>query len=114
MEDAIALSRAIQAHPQSASAALQSFETGRKTEVSILQHAAQVSLEWFEHTDRYRDFAPIQLAFSLLSRSKRVTYDNLRLRDPGFIATVARWRSEERRVGKECVSTCRSRWSPYH
>src|SRR3546814_20697679 len=60
-------------------------------DLSILQHAAQVSLEWFEHTDRYRDFAPIQLAFSLLSRSKRVTYDNLRLRDPGFIATVDRW-----------------------
>ncbi|MFC3678034.1 bifunctional salicylyl-CoA 5-hydroxylase/oxidoreductase [Ferrovibrio xuzhouensis] len=95
MEDAIALSRAIQAHPQSAPAALQSFEAGRKTEVSILQHAAQVSLEWFEHTDRYRSFAPIQLAFSLLSRSKRVTYDNLRLRDPGFVATVDRWFADQ-------------------
>lgn len=95
MEDAIALSRAIQANPESASAALQAFEAGRKTEVSILQHAAQVSLEWFEHTDRYRNFAPIQLAFSLLSRSKRVTYDNLRLRDPGFVATVDRWFADQ-------------------
>src|SRR3546814_13526033 len=33
---------------------------------------------------------------------------------PAVENTVAAWRSEERRVGKECVSTCRSRWSPYH
>jgi anthraniloyl-CoA monooxygenase len=63
--------------------------------VSILQHAAQVSLEWFEHTDRYRGFEPIQLAFSLLSRSKRITYDNLRLRDPALIAQIDRWFAEK-------------------
>jgi len=91
MEDAIALNRIFQAYPGAVPAALQAFETSRKTEVSILQHAAQVSLEWFEHTDRYRSFEPLQLAFSLLSRSKRITYDNLRLRDPAFIDRVDRW-----------------------
>jgi len=95
MEDAIALSQALHAGHNSLPAALQAFETARQTDVSILQHAAQVSLEWFEHTGRYRDFEPMQLALSLLSRSKRVTYDNLRLRDPDFIAGVDRWFAEK-------------------
>jgi anthraniloyl-CoA monooxygenase len=95
MEDAIALSRALNAGHPSIPAALKAFEEARQTEVSILQHAAQVSLEWFEHTDRYRDFEPIQLALSLLSRSKRVTYENLRLRDPGFIGQIDRWFAEK-------------------
>lgn len=95
MEDAIALSRALNAGHPSIPAALQAFEAARQTEVSILQHAAQVSLEWFEHTDRYRDFEPIQLALSLLSRSKRITYENLRLRDPAFIGQIDRWFAEK-------------------
>lgn len=95
MEDAIALSRAIQSHPADLPTALKDFETARLTEVSILQHAAQVSLEWFEHTDRYRGFEPIQLALSLLTRSKRVTYDNLRRRDPTFIDSIDRWFAEK-------------------
>lgn len=95
MEDAIGLNRALNAGHGSVPAALAAFEEARQTEVSILQHAAQVSLEWFEHTDRYRDFEPIQLAFSLLSRSKRITYDNLRLRDPALIAQIDRWFAEK-------------------
>jgi anthraniloyl-CoA monooxygenase len=95
MEDAIALNRALNAGHSSIPAALKAFEDARQTEVSILQHAAQVSLEWFEHTDRYRDFEPIQLALSLLSRSKRITYENLRLRDPAFIGQIDRWFAEK-------------------
>ncbi|MBS4045268.1 MAG: bifunctional salicylyl-CoA 5-hydroxylase/oxidoreductase [Alphaproteobacteria bacterium] len=95
MEDAIALSRVLNAGHPSIHAALKAFEDARQTEVSILQHAAQVSLEWFEHTDRYREFEPIQLALSLLSRSKRITYENLRLRDPAFIGQIDRWFAEK-------------------
>lgn len=95
MEDAIALSRILNAGRASVCDALKAFEKARQTEVSILQHAAQVSLEWFEHTDRYRHFEPIQLALSLLSRSKRVTYENLKLRDPALIAQVDRWFAEK-------------------
>lgn len=91
MEDAIGLNRALHAGHPTVPAALQAFEAARQTEVSILQHAAQVSLEWFEQTERYRDFEPIQLAMSLLSRSKRITYDNLRLRDAGFVAALDQW-----------------------
>ena len=95
MEDAIALNRTLHAGHNALPAALKAFEDARQTEVSILQHAAQVSLEWFEHTERYRGFEPIQLALSLLSRSKRITYDNLRLRDPAFIAGIDRWFAEK-------------------
>ncbi|WP_341910943.1 bifunctional salicylyl-CoA 5-hydroxylase/oxidoreductase [Ferrovibrio terrae] len=95
MEDAIALNRALNAGHPTVQAALKAFEDARQTEVSILQHAAQVSLEWFEHTDRYRNFEPIQLALSLLSRSKRITYENLRLRDPAFIGQIDRWFAEK-------------------
>jgi len=95
MEDAIHLYEAIRRHPGDVRAALAAFEAGRREEVSILQHAAQVSLEWFEHTPRYRGVDPLQLAFSLLSRSKRITYDNLRLRDADFVAAVDRWFAQQ-------------------
>lgn len=95
MEDAIYLYEAFKAHPRDVRAALNAFEADRQEEVSKLQHAAQVSLEWFEHTPRYAGMDPLQLAFSLLSRSKRITYDNLRLRDAGFMDTVDRWFAQQ-------------------
>lgn len=94
MEDAIHLLEAFRAHEGNPRAALQAFEQGRQEEVSKLQHAAQVSLEWFEHTPRYQHMHPLQIAFSLLSRSKRITYDNLRLRDSAFVDRVDRWFAE--------------------
>ena len=94
MEDAIALFQAVRSHG-SVTEALEAFETSRHDEVEKLQHAAQVSLEWFEHTERYRRFEPLQLAMSLLSRSKRVTYENLQVRDPAFIQAIDRWFSEK-------------------
>jgi anthraniloyl-CoA monooxygenase len=98
MEDAIALFHACQSF-RDAREALAAYETARHDEVNRLQHAAQVSLEWFESTPRYQRLAPIQLALSLLSRSKRVTYDNLRLRDPDFIAAVDHWFADNVRQG---------------
>ncbi len=56
-----------------------------------MQRAAQVSLEWFEGTERYRSMEAIQLAFSLLTRSLRVSHDNLARRDPALVAQVDRW-----------------------
>jgi anthraniloyl-CoA monooxygenase len=50
-----------------------------------------VSLQWFEDTERYMDLEPIQFAFNLLTRSLRITHDNLRVRDPAFVAKVDRW-----------------------
>jgi anthraniloyl-CoA monooxygenase len=93
MEDAIALGRALQRHPTVA-AALEAYETERRPEVESLQRAAQVSLEWFETTERYQRLEPIQFAMSLLTRSLRVTHENLKVRDARFVATVDRWFAE--------------------
>ena len=90
MEDAIALHEALEANADVASA-LAAYEGGRQDEVARLQRTAETSLIWFEDTERYRDLDPEQFAFSLLSRSKRVTYENLRLRDPDYIAGIDEW-----------------------
>jgi anthraniloyl-CoA monooxygenase len=91
MEDAMALAQALQRHAEVAKA-LVAYEEERRPQVESLQRAAQVSLEWFEQTERYHGrLEPIQFAVSLLTRSLRVTHDNLRVRDPGFVESVDRW-----------------------
>lgn len=87
MEDAIALAEAMEKAP-SIEAALEIYEHGRREEVEKTQHAADVSLVWFEHVDRFWDFDPVQFAFGVMTRSKAITYDNLKLRAPDFVAEV--------------------------
>ena len=89
MEDAIALADAMHSAP-TVDAALQLYETGRREEVEKTQHAADVSLVWFEHVDRFWDFDPVQFAFGVMTRAKAITYDNLTLRAPDFVAEVDR------------------------
>ncbi|MFL5054487.1 MAG: bifunctional salicylyl-CoA 5-hydroxylase/oxidoreductase [Microvirga sp.] len=89
MEDAIALYEALHAE-RSIDAALARFETARREEVEKTQHAADVSLVWFEHVDRFWDFDPVQFAFGVMTRAKAITYDNLRLRAPAFVDEVDR------------------------
>src|SRR5262245_36522640 len=72
----------------SIAAALERYEQGRREEVEKTQHAADVSLVWFEHVDRFWEFDPVQFAFGVMTRSKAITYDNLGLRAPGFVAEV--------------------------
>src|ERR1700716_1093078 len=85
MEDAIALVDAMQRAP-TVEAALQQYEEGRREEVEKTQHAADVSLVWFEHVDRFWTFDPVQFAFGVMTRAKAITYDNLTLRAPDFVA----------------------------
>ena len=87
MEDAIALFECCQLESDPL-AALKIYDENRRGDVERLQHAADVSLSWFEHVDRYWDMDPVQFTFSLMSRSKAITYDNLRLRDKAFVAAV--------------------------
>jgi len=95
MEDAIALSRALKTHPDTR-AALAAYEAERRPEVESLQRAAQISLEWFEQTERYHGrLEPTQFAFSLLTRSLRVTHENLKVRDARFVAVVDRWVADQ-------------------
>jgi anthraniloyl-CoA monooxygenase len=70
--------------------------------VESTQRAAAVSLKWFEETERYFGrLPPLQFAFSLLTRSLRITHENLRLRDPGFVAEVDRWFADQAGVTED-------------
>lgn len=92
MEDAVALARALGRAPAGeVPAALAAYEAERRPAVESLQRAAQVSLQWFEDTERYLDLVPVQFAFNLLTRSLRITHDNLRVRDPAFVGAVDGW-----------------------
>ena len=93
MEDAISLANLLLSD-QPVVEALVAYESERRPAVDSLQRAAKASLEWFEGADRYRDLEPEQFVFSMLTRSQRVTYDNLRLRDPAYMKTVDRWYAE--------------------
>ena len=88
MEDAIALAWSLEESGGDVSVALDAYELERKPVVTSTQRAAQASLEWFEHISRYVDQEPEQFAFNLLTRSRRITYNNLRLRDGAFVDRV--------------------------
>ncbi|MBS0295999.1 MAG: bifunctional salicylyl-CoA 5-hydroxylase/oxidoreductase [Proteobacteria bacterium] len=70
---------------------LEEYQTEREVEVLKLQSAARNSTEWFETLERYTSLEPLQFAYSLLTRSQRVSHENLRLRDKGFLEGVERW-----------------------
>lgn len=93
MEDALALAACL--HEQDGvNAALAAYEDERRPVVESTQRAAQASLEWFESLDRYTHQHPVRFAINLLTRSRRVTYDNLRLRDPEFVDRADSWFAE--------------------
>ncbi|WP_433259970.1 FAD-dependent monooxygenase [Actinosynnema sp. CS-041913] len=90
MEDSLALAAALRTAPD-LDTALDRYEAERRPVVESTQRAAQASLEWFETIEHAVGQEPEQFAFNLLTRSRRVTYDNLRLRDPEYIAALDRW-----------------------
>jgi len=87
MESAIALFNSLKQHGN-VDSALAAFDVDRRPDVEITQHAADVSLAWFETMDEHWDVEPEKFAFQVMSRSKQITYENLRLRDPTFVAKV--------------------------
>ncbi|MFD9027569.1 bifunctional salicylyl-CoA 5-hydroxylase/oxidoreductase [Streptomyces parvulus] len=89
VEDALALAACLEEQPSLAEA-LAAYEEERRPVVASTQRAAKASMEWFEDLARYVDQPPRQFAFNLLTRSRRVTHDNLRLRDAGFAGSVER------------------------
>lgn len=95
MEDAIALFQSLEKSRLDVSAALKHFETSRREDVEKTQHAADVSLVWFEHVDRFWNMDPRQFAFGLMTRSKAITWDNLELRAPEFVAQTAEMFAEQ-------------------
>ena len=94
LEDAIALDGQLALHADDLPTALSHYQTERSVEVLKLQNAARNSTEWFEHVDRYAQLAPEQFAYSLLTRSQRISHENLRVRDPAYVASFERWFAE--------------------
>ena len=94
LEDAIALARDIERHGggvESLSSALDEYEATRSIEVLRIQNAARNSTEWFENVDRHARLAPEQFAYSLLTRSQRISHENLRLRDARYVGEYEAW-----------------------
>src|SRR3712207_2832985 len=91
LEDAIKLAEVLNRPGLGREQALEEYRAERNLEVLKLQNSARNSTEWFETLDRYLHFEPIQFAYSLLTRSQRVSHENLRLRDKAWLEGVERW-----------------------
>ena len=91
LEDSIKLAEVLNRPGLSREAALGEYREERQIEVLKLQNSARNSTEWFETLERYLHFEPIQFAYSLLTRSQRVSHENLRLRDKPWLEGVERW-----------------------
>ena len=94
LESAVALADYVHSEPDLASA-FRKYEDARRTEVLKLQSAARNSLEWFEEVERYLDLDPVQFNYSLLTRSQRISHENLRLRDPQWLSDAEAWFQRE-------------------
>ncbi|RTY93648.1 FAD-dependent monooxygenase [Flavobacterium sp. GT3R68] len=84
MECAISLSDAIVDNKSDILAAFEQYEKARRNRVEMIQHAANVSLDWFENMDRNSQHDFMQFAFGVMTRSKKVTFENLAIRDASF------------------------------
>lgn len=94
LEDAIELNRSLLAHHGDLPAALRHYQEVRSVEVLKIQNAARNSTEWFENVERYAHFEPEQFAYSLLTRSQRISHENLRLRDASWLEGYEKWMAE--------------------
>ena len=101
MEDAIALAHLLnESDDRSIPQVLEQYESERKIEVLKIQSAARNSTEWFENVDRYTALPPEQFAYSLLTRSQRVSHEGLRQRDRVYLDHIESWFSQQAdRVG---------------
>ncbi len=90
LDSAIALADYLHSEPD-LPRAFERYQEERRVEVLRLQSAARNSLEWFEEVERYLDLDPIQFTYSLLTRSQRIGHENLRLRDPDWVAAAEDW-----------------------
>jgi anthraniloyl-CoA monooxygenase len=91
LDDAIELTNSIAAHPGDLAAALEHYTDVRSVDVLRIQNAARNSTEWFENVERYASFEPEQFAYSLLTRSQRISHENLRSRDAAYLAEFENW-----------------------
>ena len=90
LEDAIELARCFRA-TRDVKVALAAYQQARAVEVAKLQSAARNSMEWFENVERYTAMEAPQFAYAMLTRSQRISHENLRLRDPAYVARFEDW-----------------------
>lgn len=100
LEDAIALANDIGEENGDLDAALARYEATRSIDVLRIQNAARNSTEWFENVERHARLDPEQFAYSLLTRSQRISHENLRLRDAGYVERFERWLASESGVAR--------------
>jgi len=110
LEDAIALAQALQSH-DNIPIALQTYETERKIEVIKLQNSARNSTEWFENVKRYTALEAEQFAYSLLTRSQRVSHENLRVRDKNYVADLEAWIAQRSGLAAQPIPPM---FTPFH
>jgi anthraniloyl-CoA monooxygenase len=112
-EDAIKLAEVLCRHDVPVEEALELYQDERHLEALKLQSAARNSTEWFENMERYSQMEPVQFAYSLLTRSQRVSHENLRLRDPEWLEGVENWFYENATGYKPNVKTP-PMFTPFH
>lgn len=105
LEDAIELARTLKNVDGPLEAALEHYEAVRSVEVLKIQNAARNSTEWFENVARYAGLEPEQFAYSLLTRSQRISHENLRVRDPQWLESYERWLAQ--RAGVQAADNAR-------
>ena len=104
LEDAIELAGTFKSRDATdIPAALARYEAVRSIEVLKIQNAARNSTEWFETVKLHADFEAEQLAYSLLTRSQRISHENLRLRDNDYVERVERWIAERSGAGARAI-----------
>ncbi|CAN7721102.1 bifunctional salicylyl-CoA 5-hydroxylase/oxidoreductase [Cupriavidus necator] len=102
LEDAIELARTLRNTDGPLEDALKHYEAVRSVEVLKIQNAARNSTEWFENVRRYEDLEPEQFAYSLLTRSQRISHENLRVRDKAWLEGYESWLAE--RAGTDATA----------
>ncbi|MFC5429988.1 bifunctional salicylyl-CoA 5-hydroxylase/oxidoreductase [Paraburkholderia denitrificans] len=103
LEDAIELANSMDAHPGDLHGALAHYTSVRSVNVLRIQNAARNSTEWFEHVERYAQFEPEQFAYSLLTRSQRISHENLRERDARYLGGFESWLASRAGAGERAV-----------
>src|SRR5207245_6532891 len=109
-ESAIALDEYLHTEPDVA-AAFHRYEEERRTEVLRLQSAARNSTEWFENIERYLHLDPVQFNYSLLTRSQRISHENLRVRDKAWLEGAEAW--FQRRADSNNPNARRPMFAPF-
>lgn len=99
LEDAIELTQCFAQTPEPAKA-LETYEALRSVEVLKIQNAARNSTEWFENVDRYSGLEAEQFFYSLLTRSQRISHENLRVRDASWLQGYEQWLANAGRDAK--------------